>query len=83
MAESTKESGRITKWKAMECLHGLMVEGMKENILMIKRKAKESSSGQMVESMMVSGKTGNSMELVYTLLPQVKQKLENGMKEKE
>lgn len=32
MAGNTMVSGRIIRWRDMECSHGLMVENMKENI---------------------------------------------------
>lgn len=54
-AESTKESGKITKWKVLESSTGLMIVAMKVIMLMTKRKAMVSSTGLMVVSMMALG----------------------------
>ena len=56
MVESMMVSGKITKWKAMACSHGLMAEDMRVNILMIKKKDKEFSIGLMAENMKEIGK---------------------------
>lgn len=61
-AETTKVNGRIIRWRAMVCSHGLMAEDMKENISMIKKKVKEFFTGQMEESMKVTGKMANNTE---------------------
>lgn len=50
---------------------------------MIKRKEKVYSTGLMVESMTETGSMESNMGLDYTLLPQVKQNRESGMKGKE
>jgi hypothetical protein len=62
MGEGMKASGRIIRWRAMECSRGLMVESTRENTLMIRKKEMEYSSGPMGESMKEIGKTVSSME---------------------
>ena len=58
--ESTRESGRIIKWKAREFSPGSMEGATKVNTGMIKRKVLESSLSEMVESMKASGKMVNN-----------------------
>ena len=55
MAANTKANGKITKWRALVCSHGLTIEDMKVNISMIRKKVKVHSTGQMAESTKESG----------------------------
>jgi len=82
-AESTRVSGRTTKWRALESSPGLTVENTKVNTLTIKRKAMGSSSGQTAESTKAIGKMESNTVLVFTHLPQAKPREENGMRVKE
>ena len=55
MTESLKETGKITRWKAKESLHGLMVVNTLVIILMIKNMELVLSNGLMVEHTMATG----------------------------
>jgi hypothetical protein len=76
IGKKTNNTGKVSK-------HGPMVQAMRVNISMIRKKAKVSFSGQMAENTRETGRMENSMELVFTLLPQAKLKGESGMKARE
>ena len=65
-AESTKESGRTTKWRATVCSYGLMAESTKESTSMIRRKERALSSGQMAVNTKETGRTESSTGSEYT-----------------
>src|SRR5580700_2947116 len=83
MVENLRVTGGITKWKAEEYLLGLITENMKVNILMTRKKDMEYFSGLMEGDMMEHGKMENSMEKENIPQHLVKQKEDNGPKEKE
>ena len=76
IGKKTNNTGKVSK-------HGPMVQAMRVNISMIRKKAKVSFSGQMAENTRETGRMENSMDLVFTLLPQAKLKGESGMKARE
>ena len=83
MVESTKVTGKTTRWKDLDPLHGLMDAFMKVIILTIKKTAKEYSSGLMAESTRVTGKMASNTVLEITHRPQESQKKVNGILERE
>lgn len=83
MVEDSKGSGRITRWKAWESLHGKTVESMKVNIEMIKKKERESSTGLMAENMRVNGLMGSNMVSEFIPKQAVDQDKVSGKMEKE
>ena len=62
MEENTRESGRLTIWKGMECIYGMMEENTKESIKMIKNMGMASTSGLMEDNTLDIGLKENSMD---------------------
>ena len=83
MAVSTKEPGKIIKWKAWEFSAGQMAESMKENILMIRKKVKELSSGLMDVNMKVNGRMESKTVLESILLQVENKNKDSGLMVKE
>jgi hypothetical protein len=59
-ANTTKATGKLTRWTAKEFYHGLMAENMKVSLRKIKEMAKESSLSAMVESTLEAGNRASS-----------------------
>lgn len=78
--ESSKESGKIIKWKEEEFSLGPTTGDTRENISMTRKKVKASSSGPMEESMKESGRTESNMVSVSTLQPQARPEKDNGLR---
>ena len=55
--EYTEVTGRITKWRAEECLNGLTVEDTRDSMWMIKKKVRVLSTGPMDVNTRVRGST--------------------------
>jgi hypothetical protein len=65
MEGSTKESGRITIWRDLAFMFGMMEENMKGNTRMIRSMVLGFTLGLMVDAMKVIGIKGNNMELEH------------------
>ena len=78
MAESTRELGKIIKWRARASLLGLTDESILETTSTIKKKAMVSFTGRTVANTMECGWTGSKTESEPTLLQVGRQKLGSG-----
>lgn len=81
--ESSKENGKIIKWKAEECLRGQTIGDMRENISTTRKRDMVSSTGPMAESTRENGKMVNNTASVSTPQPLGKPEKDNGLKVKE
>lgn len=63
---STKENGHATKWKVKASLSGKTAKDTRATLQMTNERARAHSFGLMVDSILASGKTASSMELVLT-----------------
>lgn len=68
MEENIKVNGKITRWKAKECFHGLIKGSMKESIWMIRRKVSALFIGLTAENTLVSGQTESNTAEAHSLL---------------
>jgi len=71
MVVNMKENGKITIWRELVFISGMMVENTKANIKMIKSMGMEFIHGLMVVAMRVTGIKENSMELALMLYQKI------------
>ena len=83
MADSMREIGRTTKWRAKGFSHGQTTGSMRVTISMIRRKGWASSTGLMVGGTKESGKMANNMEKESIRRPVGSRGKENGTMGKE
>jgi hypothetical protein len=68
-AESSLETGRMTKWMGTAITNMLMGSSTMVSTSKIRKKALASTTGPMVGLMWATGKTENRTELEFTLTP--------------